>query len=451
MATVDLAALSAAEVVAAIRRQEISATAVLDVLSRRIKQREPQVLAWETLDLEGAYRQAALLDQALQAGHVRGPLHGVPIGIKDIFYTAGLPTRAGSPIYQDFVPSFDATPVRRLREAGAIILGKTTTTQFAVTDPAPTRNPWDLEHTPGGSSSGSAAAVADRMVPVALGTQTAGSTLRPAAFCGLVGLKPTYGRIGRSGIFPLAWSLDHVGILVRTVTDAALVLSVLAGADRNDPTAAAVPAPNYMQAVADPKPPRIGLVRRLFQGRTDAEAWAKLEAATQLLAGAGATVDEVEPSPGFDAVLDVHRLILSAEAAAYHGPTFRQRPDDYRPRIRAMIETGHLIPATAYLHAQRARRSLARDALRLFAHCDVLLMSPAPGAAPRGLEFTGDPVCNSPWTLCGFPALTLPIGLNSQGLPLGAQLVAAPWQEARLLNAARWCEVALGINLVPPS
>lgn len=448
----ELASLSATEAAVAIRRREVSAADLVEALGRRIEEREPQILAWETLDLEGARRQAQALDGELAAGHLRGPLHGVPVGVKDIFYTAGLPTRAGSPIYRDFVPSYDATAVKRLRRAGAIVLGKTQTTQFAYGDPAPTRNPWNLGHSPGGSSSGSAAAVADRMVPAALGSQTAGSVLRPAAFCGVVGFKPTYGRIGRRGVFPLAWSLDHVGVLVRTVSDAALLLSALAGPEGDDPTAATAPLADYLAALREPRPPRVGLVRRLFQERTEAAAWARLEEAAGRLAAAGARVEEAQPPPEFDAVLDIHHVIMTAEAAAYHAPAFQRRPEDYRPRLRAVIETGQLIPTAAYLHAQRARRHLARSVLPLFDRCDVLLLPAALGPAPRGLDWTGDPACNAPWTLFGFPALALPIGLDGQGLPLGAQLVAAPWQEAPLLAAARWCEMALGAApLSPPT
>lgn len=446
-----LESLSVTEAAAAVRRGEVSAVALVEALSRRIATREPQVLAWETLDLEGAYAQARALDQDLAAGRLRGPLHGVPVGIKDIFYTAGLPTRAGSRIYHDFVPHSDATAVARLRRAGAVILGKTATTQFAMGDPAPTRNPWNLDHTPGGSSSGSAAAVADRMVPAALGTQTAGSVLRPAAFCGVVGLKPTYGRIGRGGVFPLAWSLDHVGVLTRTVTDAALLLAVLAGPEPGDVTAAPVPVAEYGAAMADPQPPRIGLVRRFFQERTEPEAWAKLEAVAQQFQAAGAGLEEIEPPPEFDAVLDIHRILMAAEAAAYHAQNFQQWPDAYRPRLRALIETGQLIPAAAYLQAQRTRRHLARSLLALFERCDVLLTSSAPGPAPQGLDSTGDPACNAPWSLVGFPALSLPIGLDRRGLPLGAQLVAGPWQEAQLLRAACWCERTLGVSLVLPA
>ncbi len=450
MTTSDLTALSTSEAAAAIRSGEISARELVKALAQRIEQREPRIQAWVTLDIEGALQQADALDKDRAAGRIQRPLHGVPVGLKDIFFTAGLRTTGGSKVYEDFVPTYDATSVKRLREAGAIVLGKTATTTFAYRDPAPTRNPWNLEHTPGGSSSGSGAAVADRMVPAALGTQTVGSVLRPAAYCGVIGLKPTYGRIGRGGVFALSWSMDHVGVLARTVTDAALLLSVMAGPDDADPSAANVPAPNYVETLEDTRPPRIGLLRGLFQRITQPEAWRRLEEAARQFASAGAEVIELEQPPEFEAALDVQQIILVSEASTYHWPIFRQRPDDFREGIRAAIEAGQVLPAPAYLQAQRARRHISRAALSLFASCDVVLTSPATGPAPQGLGNTGSADCNGPWSLFGFPSLSLPIGLSEDGLPLGAQFSAAPWQEQRLLQTARWCERVLDVTLVPP-
>jgi aspartyl-tRNA(Asn)/glutamyl-tRNA(Gln) amidotransferase subunit A len=450
MSAIDVHHLTATEIAVAIRRKEMSAVEVVEGLVERTSARDSEIMAWETLDADGAHRQAETLDGELAAGRVRGPLHGVPVGIKDIIFTAGLATRAGSPLYQDFIPDHDATPVARLRRAGAIILGKTATTQFAMGDAPPTRNPWDHAHTPGGSSSGSAAAVADRMVPVALGTQTAGSVLRPSAYCGIVGLKPTYGRIGRGGVFPLGWSLDHVGIICRSVGDAAAALTVLAGPEPGDRTAAATPVADYHRAVVQPRPPRIGLVRQWFRERTEAEAWAEVEAAAQKFAADGAFVEEAVLPPGFEVAADAQRIIMASEAASYHAQHFARTPDAYRPRLRALIECGQLVPVPVYQHAQRVRRMIARSTLALFERFDVLLMSSAPGPAPLGLESTGDPVCNAPWSLCGFPSITLPVALSKSGLPLGAQLVAAPWQETVLLSAARWCEETVGFSARPP-
>lgn len=425
-------------------RQGRSAVDILDGFRARIEEREPLVHAWETLDLEGAYEQAQALDREAASGRLRGLLQGVPIAVKDVFHVAGLPCKAGSPIYRDFVPEVDAPVVRRLREQGAVILGKSVTTQLAVTDPTVTRNPRNLEHTPGGSSSGSAAAVVDGMAVAGLGTQTAGSTLRPAAFCGIVGLKASYGRISRTGVFPLAWSLDHVGLLARSVEDAALLLSATAGPEPGDPNAAPVPVDDYVAAVASPRPPRIGLVRDFFRERCDPVYWQSLEDTAQRLASAGATVEEAPMPPAFDATVGVLQTILACESHAAYADVFRRRPDDFLPQVRAMIESGALVPAASYLRAQQLRRHLTEAVRPLFQRFDLLLSASSTGPAPRGLESTGDPACNMPWTLLGLPSLSLPIGLADGGLPIGAQLTAAHWQEARLLSGARWCEMTIG-------
>lgn len=451
MTDAELVSLSAAGAAAAIRDGKTTVTALVQALARRIEEREPQIQAWVTLDIEGALEQAGTLDAERAEGRLRGPLHGVPMALKDIFFTKGLRTTGGSKVYEGFVPDRDASSVTRLREAGAIVLGKTHTTTFAFRDPAPTRNPWNPEHTPGGSSSGSAAAVADRMAMAGLGSQTVGSTLRPAAYCGLVGLKPTYGRIGRGGVFPLSWSMDHVGILTRDVSDTALLLSVLAGTDADDATAADLGVPDYMKSLSEARPSRIGLMRGLFQRVTLLEVWAKLEETVQALASRGAEVVEVEQPSEFEAALDVQQVILASEASAYHWPTYHERPQDYRSGIRALVEAGRVLPAYAYLQALRATNHIRRAALGVFANCDVVLTPAANSPAPRGLENTGNADCNGPWSLFGFPALALPMGLSSDGLPLGAQLVAAPWREDKLIAAAYWCEGALGLRLTPPS
>jgi aspartyl-tRNA(Asn)/glutamyl-tRNA(Gln) amidotransferase subunit A len=446
----DLIELSAAEAAAAIRERRVTATTLLDAVIGRIVQVEPRVQAWETLDLDNARAQARAVDEDLTAGRVGGPLAGVPVGVKDIYYTKGLVTRGGSAIYQDFLPSYDATAVKKLRAAGAIILGKTATTQFASGDPPPTRNPFNLEHTPGGSSSGSGAAVGARMVPGALGTQTGGSILRPAAFCGVVGLKPTYGRIGRRGVFALSWGLDHTGVLTRTVSDAALLLAAIAGPDPDDGSASDAPLDDYVGAVADPRPPRIGFIRGAFQQRADPDAWTRLEATVDRLAAAGATVEEVKHAPDFDVNWDAHIVIMGAETASVHAQRHHEHPDTYRRLLKGSIELNQLVPAAVYLHAQRVRSHLAREALKLFDGYDVLLTASAPGGAPYGIERTGDWVMTGPWTLFGFPAITIPTGLDAKGLPLGAQLATPPWQEATLLRAARWCEQALDVHIAPP-
>src|SRR6266545_4091901 len=275
----ELAELTAYEAALRIRRRELSPVALVESLLRRIDQLEPKVQAWVTVDRAGALTMARHLEQEVQQGSTRGPLHGVPIGIKDIYWTAGMKTTCGSRIFADHVPTYDATTVARLKQAGAIILGKTVTTEFATADPGPTRNPWHLEHTPGGSSSGSAAGVAARMVPAALGSQTGGSIHRPAAYSGVFGLKPTHGRVSTYGVFPVSWCLDHMGPLARTVTDIALVLQVLAGYDPLDPATSRAPVPDYLQAVqrAD-RPRRLGLVRQFFLEHAAPELRAHTEA-----------------------------------------------------------------------------------------------------------------------------------------------------------------------------
>lgn len=443
--------LTAYEAALRVRQRELSPMTLVESLLQRIEALEPKVQAWVTIDRSGALATARQLEQEVHSGRTRGPLHGVPVGIKDIYYTAGLKTTGGSRIYADFVPTYDATPVARLKQAGAIILGKTVTTEFATADPGPTRNPWNLAHTPGGSSSGSAAGVAARMMPVALGSQTGGSIQRPAAYCGVFGLKPTYGRVSRYGVFPVSWCLDHVGPLARTVTDIALVLQVLAGHDPLDPASSHAPVPDYLQAVQRAeRPPRLGLVRQFFLERADPEMRAHTEEVAERLARAGAGVEEVKLPDSFSALHAAHRIIMQVEAAAVHAELFRAHADLYRPKLRASIETGSLIPGVYYMQAQRIQRQFRQDLAPLFQHADFLMMPAAPGPAPRDLTTTGDPSFNSPSSFCGFPSLTIPSGLNAASMPLAIQLMGPALAEDRLLAAARWCEATLNVTLVPP-
>jgi aspartyl-tRNA(Asn)/glutamyl-tRNA(Gln) amidotransferase subunit A len=442
--------LTAEEAARRIRRGELSPVALVEALLARIDRLEPKVQAWVTLDRAGALAAARQLEGEAQRGTTRGPLHGVPVGIKDIYYTAGLKTTAGSRIYADFVPGYDATAVARLKQAGAIILGKTVTTEFATADPGPTRNPWHLEHTPGGSSSGSAAAVAARMVPLALGSQTYGSIQRPAAYCGVCGLKPSFGRVSRHGVFPLSWSLDHVGPLARSVADCALALQVLAGHDPRDPYSSRAPVPDYLQALQRAAPPRLGLVRPFYLEQVEAEVRAHTEGVAQRLARAGAAVEEVKLPDSCRAHLAAHRLISGVETAAVHAELFRAHADLYRPRLRAALEIGALIPGVFYLQAQRIRRLVQLEVAQLYRRLDCLLMPAATGPAPADLSTTGNPAFSALASLTGLPAITLPSGLHSTGLPLAIQLLGPPGADERLLAAARWCEATLAVALAPP-
>lgn len=445
----DLWTLPAARAAGMIADKELSPVDLLDALLTRIEQLDPGLHVWATLDTEGARAQARQHAEEAAHGTLRGPLHGVPVGIKDIFHVAGLPTRAGSRVL-NVMPDADATTVARLRQTGAIILGKTHTTEFAMADPAPTCNPWNHEHTPGGSSSGSAAGVAAGMMPAALGSQTAGSVLRPAAFCGVVGFKPTYGRISRHGVLPLAWTLDHVGTLTRTVEDAALLTTVIAGADGLDHTCVDAPVPDLRAALRAARPPRIGIVGDVYADRLTDPARDRLSATVVRLETAGAEVERPRLPAEFAAALDVHHVIMQAEMAGVHLDGIRERGAEYGPRLRAAVETGALVPAAAYLKAQAARRAIRDAVLPIFDAVDCLIVPSAPGAAPRGLNFTGDPSFNAPWSLLGLPCISLPTGLDSNGMPLAVQLVAAPWQEAGLLAAAAWCEDVIGQGAIAP-
>ncbi len=443
--------LSVSEIADGIRRRDFSPVAVVEACLERIEALEPQLQAWVTLDRQGAMTAAQQCEQAVQRGTATGLLTGVPVGLKDIIYTAGTRTTAGSRVYANFVPTYDATVTTRLKQAGAIILGKTVTTEFATADPSPTRNPWNTAHTPGGSSSGSAASVAARMVPAALGSQTGGSTLRPASYCGIVGLKPTYGRISRYGVIPVSWCLDHVGILVRSVLDAAFVLEAIGGQDAHDPSALAQPVGQYRAAVhqAD-TPPRLGVLREFFSDHADAETRQHTTATVERLERAGATVREVTLPASFATVLAAHRIVMKVEAAAFHADMFRTQREQYGARLRETVEQGLVIPSVDYLRAQRLRHLFQQEIPSMLREVDVVLTPSTPAPAPRNLHTTGDASFQSPWTHAGVPTITLPSGVSTAGMPLGVQLIAPAQEEERLFRAARWCEMALQVSLMPP-
>jgi len=432
--------LGAAEAARRIRAGALSPSNLLAACLKRTDAVEPAVGAWVRLDRDAAARVAVQRDIEAREGRFMGPLHGVPIALKDIFDAAGVPTSSGAPAWATRTPGIDAPSVAALRGAGAVPMGKVTTTPFAYLDPSVTRNPWNPEHTPGGSSSGPAAAVAARMVPLALGSQTVGSVLRPAAYCGVVGFKPTYGRISATGVLELAGSLDHVGVLARAVEDCALALAVLAGGD---------PAPgDYLGAVTDPAAPRLGVLGSFLE-RATPEMGKHLEAITRGLEAAGARLEDVALPAAFASIHDVGATVLRAEAAAAHATLFPAHAAEYPPKIKELIERGHAISAPAYLAAQAARRQVREAVTAVAVRYDALLLPTIAAPAPRGLGSTGDPSFCSPWSTLGMPAITLPTGMEG-GLPVAVQLVAAPWTEARLLAAAAWCERVLGFAGGPP-
>jgi Asp-tRNA(Asn)/Glu-tRNA(Gln) amidotransferase A subunit family amidase len=454
---IDPALASVTKTAQLVRDRQISASEVVTSALSRIERGDTVLQAWETVDREGVLKQAQLADEAIDRGDLLGPLHGVPVGIKDIFATAGVRTSMGSPIYRESVPTQDAAVVSRLRGAGAIILGKTVTVEFAMGDPPRTLNPWNRDHTPGGSSSGSAVAVASGHCPAALGTQTAGSVIRPAAYNGVTGFKPTYGLVSRRGVFPVSWTLDTVGWLTRTVTDAAVLMDVLSGFDPTDP--ASLPSAGHGNVAAiltdgafgAEQGPKLGIISGDIERSTSTEMQAHMFEVIELLRQGGNWVELFDLPISYLYIRDAKLAIDSVETAEVHRQVFSERPGDYGPSSRAKIETGDLVPATAYVQAQRLRRQFRRDMDEGMSSLDALIMPAAAGPAPRDLTTTGDPAFYSPWTTGGLPSITVPTGMSRSGLPLGVQLIGKGHDDAGLLRAARWVEerVAYSPQLPP--
>ncbi len=440
--------LTVKEAVSAIKEGNLSCVELLNSCLERIDGLDSEIKAWTLVDREGAQEEARRLDKELSSGKQPGPLYGIPVGVKDIFYTAGLRTEAGSPLWSGFVPSYDAAAVVRLKEAGAIILGKTHTTEFAYFDPAPTRNPWNTDRTPGGSSSGSAAAVAARMCPLALGSQTVGSTLRPASYTGIVGFKPEHGRISTYGVMSMSWTMDHVGIFTRNVEDVALVLNVMAGYDSRDPRSINQPVPDYLSSTGDRKKPRLGLVRQYFFDYAEDEMRNHTEQVAKRFSQAGADIEEVTLPDNFSSVSETRLTILGVEDYAYHQEMFDDNKEKYSVSVRGLLEEGSNVSAVEYARALQARLQLRVAITLLMSQFDALITPGAPGPAPLA-TITGNPVMQLPWTTIGVPAINLPTGLAKNGLPLGVQLVGAPMDESGLLGVASWCEKALDVHLRP--
>ena len=433
-----------------IRSRELSAVELAQSLLDRIETLEPSLKAWVYLDRAAALAEAEAKDREVASGGPVGALHGIPVGVKDIYYTAGIPTTACSRVYADFVPEYDAAPVALLKQAGAIMLGKTVTTEFACMDPSPAVNPWNAAHTPGGSSSGSAVAVAAGMCPAALGSQTVGSVLRPASYNGVVGFKPSYGRVSRYGVIPVSWSLDTMGWMTRTVEDAALLLQVMAGPDDNDPVAPSVAVPDYAAALENPAAPRVGVIRQFFYDHADEETRQHTNAMVERLAEAGAEVDELPLPPSMDTAIADQQIIMAVEGSSFHEPMYRRQAMDYQPGIRGMIQRGLDTDAVTYSRAMERRRQFITDMRKLADRVDILLTPSTPTPPLPDLTNTGNTMYQGPWTSCGLPAITLPSGLSATGVPMGLQLVGPYLGEAGLLAAARWCEDALGVRLTPP-
>jgi Asp-tRNA(Asn)/Glu-tRNA(Gln) amidotransferase A subunit family amidase len=433
----SLCALGVSEAAADLREGRITSAELVGDCLARIEELEPEVQAWAFLDRDHALAQAKALDLRRQEGKALGALHGVPIGIKDIFDTGDMPTEMGSPLWVGRTPRRDAAAVARLRAAGAVIMGKTVTTEYAYFHPGKTRNPHDRERTPGGSSSGSAAAVAAAMVPGAIGSQTNGSVIRPAAFCGVVGFKPTHGLIPRSGALMLSRTLDHVGLFARSVEDAALLAETLAGFDEEDPDTRPVARPPFAAVAAGepPLPPRFAFVR--------SPAWKHAEPVTEeafaeLVEALGEQASEVELGPGFDRVIDWHRTIMEVEMAHNLHRDYERGRDRLSSQLCQLIERGREYKAIEYTRAVAGIDPLNAALAAVFDEFDAILTPAAPGEAPGGLASTGNPVFCTTWTYLGMPAVTLPLLRSETGLPLGVQLVGRRGNDARLLRTARW-------------
>jgi Asp-tRNA(Asn)/Glu-tRNA(Gln) amidotransferase A subunit family amidase len=436
----DPATLGAREAAWRISEGALSSAELVAACLRRIEAEEERVRAWEFLDRDKAMAEAEERDRRRARGEPLGPLHGVPVGIKDIIHVKGMPTGNGSPIDAGRRPWDDATVTRRLRKAGAVILGKTVTTEFAYHSPGKTRNPHNPAHTPGGSSSGSAAAVAAGMVPLALGTQTNGSVIRPAAFCGVIGFKPTHGAIPRTGALILSASLDHVGVFGRSLEDVALA-ELLMGPDGADDDARASPGPLSATALSEPPvTPALAFVKTPFWERAEPGTQA---AFAELVTALGDQVDEVELPAPFARGAEWQRTLMAAEMAHNLGHYVDRAPEQTSQALRDIVAEGREIRAPAYLAARDMRRVLREALAPVFNRFDAIVTPSAPGEAPKGLESTGDPIFCTLWSLTGLPAVSLPLMTGPKGLPLGVQLVGAAGQDARLLRTARWLVRAL--------
>ena len=379
----ELYELGVVESAEMIRNGKLSAVELMEALLARCDALDGALKVWVTLDGDAALAAARERDREIASEGPRGALHGVPVGIKDIYFTRGVLTTSGSTIYAEFVPDYDATTVALLKQAGVIIMGKTVTTEFACGDPSPTVSPWNAAHTPGGSSSGSAVGAAVGMFPAALGSQTGGSIVRPSSYNGIVGLKPTFGRVSRYGVYPVSESLDTMGPMVRSVADAALMLDALAGHDINDPDSSERLTADYLQASqAHINPPRIGMVRQFFMEQCDDETRANTESAVEKLRDAGAMVEEVSLPVDFDEVLLGQRTLMSVEGAQVHEANFAVRADDFSSNVHGLIEQGLATPALTYLKAKHLQREFRGSVQSSIQGYDALIMPTTPAPAP---------------------------------------------------------------------
>ncbi len=437
-----MSALQAAELIGSGR---VTSEELVQACLDRIEQSEEAIRAWVHLDPGYALDQARRADQRRKAGGPLGPLHGIPVGVKDIFDTADMPTEDGTVLHAGRRPPEDATVVALLRAAGAVIMGKTVTTELAVYSPGPTRNPRDTGRTPGGSSSGSAAAVAANMVPLAIGSQTNGSVIRPAAFCGVCGYKPSHGLVSRHRVLPQSRLLDHVGVFGRTVEDVAFLAQELIGFDENDPDTRPRARFRLLEAARQPPPvdPRLAFVKTPVWHEAEEDT---KEAFAELVEFLGDGIEELPLPDIFNEAIGWQRLIHEVDLARSFRREYQEGGERLSAVLREMIERGRGALAVDYNDALHGREFLKAALPKIFEHYDAILTPSAPGEAPAGLESTGSPVFCTLWTLCGTPAISLPLLQGGDGMPMGVQLVG-PWgDDERLLRTARWLAARVAVG-----
>ena len=423
-----------------IQSGQLHPSELLEQCLAQIRKYDDRLHAWVEVDEVGARRDAESLGRDVAAGEYRGPLHGIPVGIKDIIDVAGMPTRAGSPLLADNMAKADAPLVAALRRAGAILLGKTVTVEFACFDPSPTRNPWDptLERTPGGSSSGSAVAVLMGQCLGALGTQTGGSLVRPSAYCGIATCKPTFGLFSREGIVPASLHFDHPGPMARSVADLTIMLGSLLEDSRWGETAPAT------------LPPRVGWLQDFFVDESDPTIRGTTESAVERLRHCGATIEPVATPDDFRQVRANHRCIMAVDAAAYHRKRFTTHREAYGPMITKLLDEGLTIPRVDYTDALDWQQRFSRLIDTMFEQYDILLCPSTDTTAPATLSTTGTPKFQAPWSCAGVPVVSIPCALAADGMPASIQLIARRGRDAMLLKVAQWCEQSLAFNARPP-
>jgi aspartyl-tRNA(Asn)/glutamyl-tRNA(Gln) amidotransferase subunit A len=457
----EIAFAAISELAPQLAAKRISPVEVTDAVLARIERYDPDLKSYITVTADSARHAARAAEAAIMAGHHLGPLHGIPVALKDLYATRGVATTYGSRLFAEWVPDFDAAAVERLKQAGAVILGKTNLHELAYGTTSANahygavRNPWEKNHHAGGSSGGSAAAVAAGLAFAATGSDTGASIRQPAACCGIVGIKPTFGRVSKFGALPLSWSQDHVGPLTRSVADAALLLQVLAGYDARDPTSVDLPVPDFSAGLRKGvRGSRIGVVRSFFFDECDPEVVGAVDAAIRVLEDQGARIDEIELAD-IDAAFAAGVITIAVEGAAYHAADLRERPELFSDELRAGFELGSFYQATDYVQAQRLRRHLLDQVSRDMANLDAIVMPTTPVPAtpiedsPIGHAMLR-PRNTMPFNALGLPAISVPCGFTAAGLPIGLQIAGHAFDEATVLRVAHAYEQATDWRRKPP-